>query len=178
MLSFQPGLQRQDLEVEDNLVVPRIELVRLRIECGIVMHRSEVRDYHPSFGYYQFPFDMNILKRFLKCCSGNIAQPQGLCDHILCEARGFALFPCQPLSRLFQLNHILMLFPDFNEDMGILPNILHSEDHGISNSVVACKQETCQKILSLSMQHLFHVLWTVFTDGLYELVVDVILDWP
>jgi hypothetical protein len=25
---------------------------------------------------------MNILKRFLKCCSGNIAQPQGLCDHL------------------------------------------------------------------------------------------------
>jgi hypothetical protein len=26
--------------------------------------------------------DMNILKRFLKCCSGNVAQPQGLCDHL------------------------------------------------------------------------------------------------
>jgi hypothetical protein len=122
--------------------------------------------------------DMYILKRFLKCCSGNVAQPQSLCDHILCEAHGFALFPCQPLSRLFQLNHILMLFPDFNEDMGILPSILDSEDHGISNSVMACKWEACQKISSLSIQHLFHVLWTVFTDGLYELVVDVILDWP
>ncbi len=66
-------------------------------------------------------------------------------------------------------------YPDFSEDMGILANILDSEDHGISSSVVAWKQETCQKISSLSMQHLFHVLWTVFTDGLYELVVDVIL---
>jgi hypothetical protein len=55
MLSFQPGLERQDLEVQDNLVVPRIELVRLPIECGIVMHQLEVREYHPSFGYYQFP---------------------------------------------------------------------------------------------------------------------------
>ncbi len=55
MLSFQPGLERQNLEVQENLVAPRIELVRLRIECGIVMHRSEVREYHPSFGYYQFP---------------------------------------------------------------------------------------------------------------------------
>ncbi len=27
-----------------------------------------------------------------------------------CEAHGFALFPFPPLSRLFQLNHILMLF--------------------------------------------------------------------
>jgi hypothetical protein len=69
-------------------------------------------------------------------------------------------------------------YPDFNEDMVILPNILDSEDHGISNSVVACEQETCQKISSLSMQLHFHVLWTVFTDGLYELVVDVILEWP
>jgi hypothetical protein len=110
MLLFQPGLQRQDLEVPDNLVVPRIELVRLWIECGIVMHQCEVREYNPSFGYYQFPSDMNILKRFLKCCSANIAQPQGLCDHILCEAHGFALFPCQPLSRLLQLDHILTLF--------------------------------------------------------------------
>jgi hypothetical protein len=67
---------------------------------------------------------------------------------------------------------------DFSEDMGILTNILDSEDHGISSSVVACKQETCQKILSFSMQHLFHVLWTIFMAGLYELVVDVILDWP
>jgi hypothetical protein len=65
-------------------------------------------------------------------------------------------------------------YPDSSEDMGILA----SEDHGISSIVVACEQETCQKILSLSMQHLFHVLWTVFTDGMYELVVDVILDWP
>jgi hypothetical protein len=69
-------------------------------------------------------------------------------------------------------------YQDFSEDMGILANILGSEDHGISSSVMACKQETCQKISSLSMQHLFHVLWTVFTDGLYELVVDAILDWP
>jgi hypothetical protein len=46
------GLERQELEVQENLVTPRIELVRLRIECGIVMHRSEVREYHPSFGYY------------------------------------------------------------------------------------------------------------------------------
>jgi len=52
MLSFQPGVERQELEVQENLVAPRIELVRLRIECGIVMHRSEVREYHPSFGYY------------------------------------------------------------------------------------------------------------------------------
>ncbi len=56
-------------------------------------------------------------------------------------------------------------YPDFSEDMGILANILDSEDHG-------------QKISSLSMQHLFHVLWTVFMDGLYELVVVAILDWP
>jgi hypothetical protein len=68
-------------------------------------------------------------------------------------------------------------YADFSEDMGILANILDSEDHGISSSIVAYEQETCQKISSLSMQHLFHVLWTVFTDGLYELV-DVILDWP
>jgi len=69
-------------------------------------------------------------------------------------------------------------YPDFSEDMGILANILDSEDHGISSSVMACEQETCQKISSLSMQHLFHVLWTVFMDGLYELVVVAILDWP
>ncbi|CAM6023006.1 unnamed protein product [Sphagnum balticum] len=67
---------------------------------------------------------------------------------------------------------------DFSEDMGILANILDSEDHGISSSLVACEQETCQKISSLFMQHLFHVLQTVFTDALYELVVDVILEWP
>ncbi len=69
-------------------------------------------------------------------------------------------------------------YPDFSEDVGILADVLDSEDHGSSSSVVACEQETRQKIPSLSTQHLFRVLRTVFTDGLYELVVDVILYWP
>jgi len=69
-------------------------------------------------------------------------------------------------------------YPDFSEDVGILADVLDSEDHGSSSSVVACEQETRQKIPSLSTQHLFRVLRTVFTDGLYELVVDVVLYWP
>jgi hypothetical protein len=54
MLSFQPGLQRQDLEVQDNLVVPRIELIRLWIECRIIMHRVEGSTIHP-LGITNFP---------------------------------------------------------------------------------------------------------------------------
>ncbi len=30
-------------------------------------------------------------------------------------------------------------YPDFRVDMGILANILDSEDHGISSSVMACE---------------------------------------